>query len=91
MEHQSDFSSEDDGNGLSSDSNEEIEFEDLDSFDGDAPSNSEEGSYCQEPLTDEDWGEGWLYECNRERKKITKRKQQLQNQFKKNDRQFDRL
>ena len=43
MEHQSYFSSEDDGNGLSSDSNEEIELEDTDSFDGDAPSDSEEG------------------------------------------------
>ena len=43
MEHQTDFSSEDDGNGLSSDSNEEIELEDKDLFDGDAPSDSQEG------------------------------------------------
>ena len=43
MEKQSDFPSKDDGNGLSSDSNEEIEIEDPDSFDGDAPSDSEEG------------------------------------------------
>lgn len=43
MEHKSDFSSEDDDNGLSSDSNEEIELEDPDSFDGDASSDSEEG------------------------------------------------
>ena len=43
MEQQSDFLSEDDGNGLSSDSNEEIELEDPDSFDCDAPSDSEEG------------------------------------------------
>ena len=43
MEHQSDFSSEDDGNGLSSDSNEEIELQDPDSFDGDAPSDLGEG------------------------------------------------
>ena len=43
MEHQSKFSSEDDGNGLSSDSNGEIKLEDPHSFDGDAPSDSEEG------------------------------------------------
>ena len=42
MEHQNEFSSDDDGNGLSSDSNEEIELEDLDSFDGDAPYDSGE-------------------------------------------------
>ena len=76
--HNDDFSSEDDNKGFISDSNEEIEFEDQDSFDGDAPCDStEEGPYCQEPLADEDW----LLEYNRERKKIEERQQQLQNRL----------
>ena len=45
------LASEDDDDGLSLDLNKEIEFEDPDSFDGDVPSDSEEGPYCQEPLT----------------------------------------
>ena len=68
MEHQSDFSSEDDCNGLSSDSNEEIEFEDPNSFDGDTPSDSEEGPYCQEPLAGEDWFRE--YNCERTKDRI---------------------
>lgn len=75
MEHQSDFSSDD--NGLSSDSNEEMELEDPDSFDGDVPSDSDEGPLCQEPLA----GEDWFREYNRERTKMEERKQQLQNWF----------
>ena len=54
-----------------------MEFKDAYSFDGDAPSESEEGPYCQEPLA----GEDWFREYNCERTKMEERQQQLQNQF----------
>ncbi len=70
--HESDFLSEEYETSSSSDSSEEIEFRELESFACTAvedKSNKEEGAYCQEPLADD----AWIEEYHRERQIIEER------------------
>ncbi|KAL9963151.1 hypothetical protein ACROYT_G032326 [Oculina patagonica] len=76
----SDFLSEEDVTSSSSDSNEEIESGELESFACTAvedKSNKEEGAYSEEPLADD----AWIKEYNREKQLIEERERKLQNQL----------
>ena len=77
---ESDVFSERDEWSVSSDSYDEIEFEDFDSFALDEnadKSDDEEGPYSQEPLANDQW----LQEYQQERRIIEARERELQNRM----------